>query len=42
MYMCMHVSLSDLCKSMFTWVTGIGSFTIVDGHKVSGEDIGNK
>lgn len=22
--------------------TGIGAFTLVDGHKVSGEDVGNK
>ena len=28
-----------LCRFCFS---GIGSFTVVDGHRVSGEDSGNK
>jgi hypothetical protein len=27
---------------LFIFYLGIGSFTIVDGNKVSGEDVGNK
>lgn len=26
----------------FSFVSGVGSFTIVDGNKIKGEDVGNK
>lgn len=33
---------NDINFLSFSFVSGVGSFTIVDGNKIKGEDVGNK
>lgn len=46
LYVCylsnIFIGITKVTEYLYSFILGVGSFTIVDGNKVRGEDVGNK